>query len=143
MEKKRNNDEQKLQIALCNYVKYALPEVLYFAVPNGGAKSMVQGALLKKMGVKAGVSDMLFFWLGGMGAIELKAPNGRPSDSQIAFGEAWTKRGGNFVICYSLEDCETAFRAWGLLPKYKLPIMQSSERIMLQQVVAHEMYRRD
>lgn len=99
--------------------------------------------MLKKAGVKAGVADMLFFWQGGIGAIELKAGKNKLSDSQVAFSEAWIKRGGKFACCYDLDQVEAAFRAWGLIPKYKQPTLESSARSMLQQAVWDEMMRRD
>ncbi len=64
---KRGNLEMKLQIAVSSYLDYALPNILYFAVPNGGSRNLIEAALLKKAGVKAGVADLLLFWNGGMG----------------------------------------------------------------------------
>lgn len=55
------------------------------AIPNGGARSVREGARLKAEGVKPGVSDLLLplrrqgkagFWL------EMKAPKQRPTKSQ-------------------------------------------------------------
>lgn len=142
---KRGNLEQKLQIAVMNYIRMAFPDVLVFAVPNGGKRSMIEAALMKKMGVLAGVSDLLLFWNGGHGAIELKRPDktARMSDSQIAFSEEWTKRGGKFACCNSLEQVEDALKSWGLSTRYKTPPMEKSGRNMLMQVAQHELYRRD
>jgi len=78
---KRGNLEARLQIAVINYIRMAFPDVLCFAVPNGGARKKnsegvpIEAIMLKKMGVLAGVSDLLLFWNGGMGAIELKRPD--------------------------------------------------------------------
>lgn len=143
---KRGNLEQKLQIAVINYVRMAFPDVLIFAVPNGGKRSLIEAALMKKMGVLAGVSDLLLFWGGGHGAIELKRPDKKAvmSDSQIAFSEIWTKRGGKFACCNSLDGVEAALKSWGLTTRYHTPRhLDATGRQMLQQVVMHEMYRRD
>lgn len=132
---KRGNQEQKLQIAVSSYLDYALPDVLYFAVPNGGKRSLIEAALMKKMGVKAGVADLLLFWKGGMGAIELKRPDKKAymSEAQHDFSNQWRDKGGKFACCNSLDMVEECLKSWGLSPKYKVPIMEGSRRIMLQQ----------
>lgn len=142
---KRGNMESKLQIAVVNYIRTAFPEVLCFAVPNTAKRSVIEGAMMKKMGTMAGVSDLLLFWLGGMGAIELKRPDKKAymSDSQIEFSEQWIKRGGKFACCNSLEGVQEALLSWGLTTRYKLPTMERSGRNMFMQVTAYEMYRLD
>ena len=142
---KRGNMESKLQIAVVNYIRMAYPDVLCFAVPNGGKRSIIEAAMMKKMGVLAGVSDLLLFWYGGMGAIELKRPDKKAamSDSQVGFAEQWTQRGGKFALCNSLETVQAALNSWGLSTRYKIPTMEASGRSMLQQIVHHEMMRRD
>lgn len=143
---KRGNQEQKLQIGVINYIRMAFPDVLVFAVPNGGKRSMIEAALLKKTGVLAGVSDLLLFWQGGYGAIELKRPDKKAvmSDTQWAFAEEWQKRGGKFACCNSLDGVEAALKSWGLGTRYKTPLhLDATGRQMLQQVVMHEMMRRD
>lgn len=140
---KRGNLEQKLQIAVVNYIRMAFPDVLCFAVPNGGKRTMIEAAMLKKMGVLAGVSDLLLFWNGGYGAIELKRPDKTAymSDTQVEFAETWRKLGGRFALCNSLEGVEAALKSWGLSTRYQPPPMEKSGRNMLQQIVAHELYR--
>jgi hypothetical protein len=128
-----------------NYVRMAFPDVLIFAVPNGGKRSLIEAAMMKKMGVLAGVSDLLLFWDGGHGAIELKRPDKKVamSPSQVDFSIAWIERGGRFACCNSLDGVEDTLKAWGLGTRYKTPPMEKSGRNMLMQVAQHEMYRRD
>lgn len=142
---KRGNLETKLQISVINYIRMAFPDVLVFAVPNGGKRSMIEAAMMKKMGVLAGVSDLLLFWNGGYGAIELKRPDKTAymSPTQIEFAETWRKLGGRFALCNSLDGVEAALKSWGLTTRYQPPPMEKSGRNMLQQIVAHELYRRD
>lgn len=142
---KRGNLEQKLQIAVVNYIRMAFPDVLCFAVPNGGKRSVIEAAMLKKMGVLAGVSDLLLFWNGGYAAIELKRPdkNASMSPSQIEFAETWRKLGGRFALCNSLDGVEAALKSWGLVTKYRTPTMERSERSMLFQITADALYGRD
>lgn len=142
---KRVNLEQKLQIAVINYIRMAYPDVLAFSVPNGGTRNPIEAAMLKKSGVLAGVSDLLLFWPGGHGAIELKRPDKKAvmSDSQVAFSEAWMARGGKFACCNSLDQVEDNLKSWGLTTRYKTPPMERSGNNMLMQVVMHELYKRD
>lgn len=149
---KRGNAEAKLQIAVINYIRMAFPDVLVFAVPNGGSRKKnakgvpIEAIMMKKMGVLAGVSDLLLFWRGGYGAIELKRPDkaARMSENQIGFADAWQQRGGKFACCNSLDSVEAALKAWGLTTRYHTPpTLERSGRNMLMQVAQHELYRRD
>ena len=142
---KRGNQEFKLQVSVINYIRMAFPDVLAFAVPNGGTRNPIEAAMLKKAGVLAGVSDLLLFWPGGYGAIELKRPDKKAvmSDPQWAFAETWQKCGGKFACCNSSEGVEAALKSWGLVTRYRTPPMERSGRNMLMQVVQHELYRSD
>ncbi|ROS05724.1 VRR-NUC domain-containing protein [Sinobacterium caligoides] len=70
-----------------------------FAIPNGGGRSKTEGALLKKTGVKAGVSDLfLSIASGGYNGlyVEMKKPKDlKPSTqaNQKQFLERRLKRG--------------------------------------------------
>ena len=85
----RNYTEQALQIAVVHHFK-ALEALkknfTFFAVPNGGKRDKREGALLKAMGVRPGVHDLLFLLPGGKTIlIELKAEGGRMSACQEEF----------------------------------------------------------
>lgn len=59
-----------------------------FAVPNGGKRSPLEAAIMKGLGVTAGVSDIIVLIpAGGMHGmvIELKAPGGKPTELQRDF----------------------------------------------------------
>lgn len=61
----------------------------FYAVPNGGARHAVTGAILKREGVRRGVPDVMCDVPGGQGysglALEFKAPKGVMSREQIAW----------------------------------------------------------
>lgn len=66
-----------------------------------------QGALLKRMGVKAGVSDIFVAKPSqGFGAcfIELKAKGGKPSPAQLKFLETMNGNGYLAVIRYGSDE---------------------------------------
>ena len=77
------------------------------AIPNGGRRNAREGARLKKMGVKAGVSD-LFLALprGGFSGmwIELKAPKGRPQQNQLDWLDLMASAGYAAVMCHGWES---------------------------------------
>lgn len=61
MTTRRRHPEHQLQTACFKWFNLQYPEFrgLLFAVPNGGGRSRIEGALLKAEGVVAGVADML------------------------------------------------------------------------------------
>lgn len=60
--KKASATEHDLQVACVGWFRAAYPKYagLMFAIPNGGARSAVQGAKLKAEGVLRGVPDLMF-----------------------------------------------------------------------------------
>lgn len=73
-----------------------------FAVPNAGSGklSLKQGALLKREGLQAGVSDLIVVLQNKIVFVEIKNPNGkgRQSDSQKDFEQEVKKRGHDYII---------------------------------------------
>lgn len=113
--------EQALQQAVYKYIRYAAPHVLVFHVPNGmragGRNPIATGAIFKSMGVVPGVADLLLFWKevgihAGCGAIELKAGKGKLTDHQVSFSVQWTKLGGKYAVCKSIDDVEASLKHW-------------------------------
>jgi hypothetical protein len=105
------NDEHKNQHALCEWWKikhkgYGLPEFALFAVPNGGARNAVTGAILKREGVRKGVCDLMLMKRNKDHAglfIEMKATKGIVSKDQQAFID-FANQDYKAVICYNWED---------------------------------------
>lgn len=78
--------EDDVQIAVVDALRVAGELVIH--VPNGGKRSRSEGARLKRLGVLAGVPDLLVFsvpaGLEARGvALEVKSPGGRPSKAQL------------------------------------------------------------
>lgn len=108
--------EQQLQQAVIRYLQYAAHDCLFFHVPNniprGDARAKRIGGIMKSMGVMAGVADLLLFWRGGMGAIELKSEKGKQTDSQRLFERQWVYFGGQYAICRSLDEVQRVLNEW-------------------------------
>lgn len=114
------SQEDILQIACSNYLKLQYPKALFCHVPNGGNRSAVTGAVLKRMGTKKGVPDLLIFDRRGEYAglaIELKVTykrvnkNGtikltdnKPSPEQEEWLERLYYNGWRTHVIYSFES---------------------------------------
>lgn len=107
--------EDVLQRAVLDYIRVVLPHAVVFHVPNGGYRNAIEGARLKRLGVMAGVADLVL--LAGQGRVfflELKAPKGRTTEAQEAFGEAARALGCGWALIRSIDDLALAFKAWGI-----------------------------
>lgn len=83
----RRRPEQALQKLVVEHLELAYPGLLFFHVPNSsGNRGAHLGGILKAMGVKAGVPDLVLILPNGLaGFIELKAAKGKLSPAQDAF----------------------------------------------------------
>ena len=73
-----------------------------YHIPNERKCTVIEGARLKRIGVKAGVSDLFLPYPVGRYHglyIEMKTPDGRVSDSQTEFLEAMKRYGYAAYIC--------------------------------------------
>lgn len=111
----RKISEDELQIMVMNYIRSAYPEAISFHVPNGGARSKSQGALLKAMGVLPGVSDVfimkkkynqfpLCIYSGLI--IELKVKPNKPTKEQLEFLKRMKEQGFQTHVCYEYEEAK-------------------------------------
>ena len=106
--------EDRLQIAVMDYLRYQYPNVLAIHVANERATSPMQGALLKRKGVTAGVPDVLIFQpkvecgkLAYYGlAIELKVGKNRTTPAQMLILHEFTVSGWAAHVCYSFDEAK-------------------------------------
>jgi hypothetical protein len=109
------NAEARIQAAIVAWVRAVAPELLIFAVPNGGLRSKAEAARMKWTGVLAGVPDLVIVAPGGRAYfIEVKPAAGRLSPDQLAILDALLALGTPPAICRSIDDTRRAFAAWGL-----------------------------
>lgn len=91
------------------------PGVFAFHVPNGGARSPIEAAILKGLGVVAGVPDIIAIRDGTTFALELKAEGGRLSAAQLQTQQALRAAGAVVDVATSLDQALAQFEAWALL----------------------------
>lgn len=152
--KRMARPEQRMQIAIFNFLlpRMALPmyrdQFLAFHVPNGGGRSKAEGEILKRMGVMAGVADivMLFRPLTLLGTeqrqsttvfIELKAYNPPPPVRLKKDGTPVKARARSEKTETGLEDSQIEFRnrVTGLGFRYVL-LIAKDERDAINQIAA-------
>jgi hypothetical protein len=121
---KRAHPEDSIQKAVCDHLRArAAPGVLWFHVPNGaklgGARNAkgiaIQGARLKGLGVRPGVSDLILVHRGRAFALELKAPSGRATEQQMQFVSDFNAAGGFGTIASGLDEALRILEVWGLV----------------------------
>ena len=109
------NGEARRQASIVDFVRWVAPQVVIFAVPNGGLRSKSEAARLKWQGVLAGVLDLVLvlpdarvaFW-------ETKTPAGRISAAQHAFIDQLDRRGHSWALVRSIDDARRELAALGI-----------------------------
>jgi hypothetical protein len=102
--------EDVIQNAICKYLD--MRKVCYWAVPNGGSRKggAIEGARLKKTGVKSGVPDITVVYDGMYWGLEVKRPatdkhpKGYLTQSQKDMHEKIRNAGGSVETVYSVAD---------------------------------------
>ena len=108
--------EDAIQIAIANHLRArAKPGVVWWHCPNGGRRSIREAVRFKKMGVRAGVSDIIAYHNREAFALELKAPKGRPTVEQLEFQADFRAAGGHAVVAQGQDEALAILEAWGLL----------------------------
>lgn len=97
--------EDSFQTSVARYLDSL--KLLWFHCPNGGSRNKIEGAKLKGMGVKKGVSDVIIceprLQYSGM-IIELKVGRNKVSPEQLEFLDNMKARGWRTLISYSLDE---------------------------------------
>lgn len=113
----KRHPERDLQYAVMNYFRSVCPEAEAIHIPNGGYRRVIEASILKGMGVKAGVPDILVMWSPAkFGFIELKAPRQitRLSDAQKSFMGRLKILGIPCSVVSSLDSLASVIREWGI-----------------------------
>jgi hypothetical protein len=114
--RRRQRPEAEIQRAVCDHLRLrAHPGVLWAHCPNGGSRDVREAVHLKRMGVLAGVSDLLLWHRGVSYALELKAPGGRLSEAQLEFLARFEKAGGYSASAEGIDQALAILEAWQLL----------------------------
>ena len=113
--RKRRKPEQGLHLAVAQYLNMALLEesgAFWCHVPNGGMRDVVEAALLKRMGTKPGVPDIIILFKRRTYGIELKSLEGRTSTAQKETQANMLRAGAKISICRSVDDVQMQLDKW-------------------------------
>lgn len=111
---RRRTEEQDFHKQVAHYLTLVMPDdVVWTTFPAGGG-GRVRGAILKAMGLRPGVPDILWWCRGCFGGIELKARKGVMSENQKVFRAAFISAGGHYFLAKSIEEIEAHLLERGL-----------------------------
>jgi hypothetical protein len=91
------------------------PGVFAFHPANGGYRKPIEAAIMKGMGVVAGVPDIIAIHEGRVYALELKAERERATPKQQEAIAAMEAAGAFTAIAEGLDRALACLEAWGLL----------------------------
>ena len=120
----RRRPEAQLQRSVIQHLRIrGARGALFWHTPNGaylGGKRTskgvaIQGAIMKALGVLAGVADICILHAGQFYALELKAPGGRSTEAQLAFRDAVNAAGGFATEAVGIDAALAVLTTWGLL----------------------------
>jgi hypothetical protein len=113
---RRARPEDAIQRAVVqHYQQRRAPGVFMFSVPNGGYRRAIEAAVMAGTGTVAGVPDTIWIKNARVYGLELKAPNGRVSASQLTTLAAMEDAGAVTCIADGLDAALAAIEAWGML----------------------------
>ena len=114
LKKKRSSLESDTQARFFAWLLKSYPELrlLCFAVPNGGARHVLEAINLKKTGLTPGIPDVYCaISRGGFHGlfIEFKAGRNKLTDAQKVMFDKFSEAGYKCEVCYSFEDAVKVF----------------------------------
>lgn len=106
--------EQRLHRQIAQFLSVALlPPAWFTTVPAGGG-GLVRGKILKGLGLKIGVPDVLVCYQGIAHFIEIKTRTGRVAPEQKACHADLVAAGCKVGVARSIDDVVSLLTAWGI-----------------------------
>jgi VRR-NUC domain len=112
----RRRLEQQIQKALADHLRVRAAVGTYWFHPaNGGARTAIEGAILKACGVRAGTPDLILIKDGKTFGLELKAPGGRVSPAQAQAHQEMKTAGAEVAVAVGIDEAIEQLEIWQLL----------------------------
>jgi hypothetical protein len=116
MRHRRSNSEAQIQRAVFQHLKArGAPGVFAFHPANGGYRKPIEAAILKGMGLVAGVPDLIAIHQGRVYGLELKAEGGKPTAKQVETIAAMQMAGAIAGVAVGLDAALRWLEECGLL----------------------------
>lgn len=113
---RKRNPETALQCTIVQHLQArGMPGLVFFHVPNGGYRTKAEAGILKAMGVRPGVADLILLHRNKTFALELKAQGGRATEEQMAFLSEADLAGAFTALATGVDAALATLEAWGLL----------------------------
>ena len=111
--RKPRHIEESIQVACVKWFRLQYPNLVIFAVPNGGSRNLYEAKNMKESGTLAGVADLVIVGNGGRVLfVEMKAGKNKQEDSQVLFQNKVEKLGHKYIICRSKEQFMKEVDLW-------------------------------
>jgi hypothetical protein len=91
------------------------PGVFAFHPANGGYRKPIEAAIMKSMGVRPGVPDVILIHQGKVFGLELKAEGGRITPKQTETIAAMEAAGATVHVAVGIDQALERLETWGLL----------------------------
>lgn len=125
--RRQRRSEQQLHRAVIEHLRWrAAPDVWFAHYPGGGYRRPIEAAILKSLGTREGVPDLLIVAPeveSGKRAgcklycIELKSSTGKLSPSQRACHAELRRAGATVETVSDIDHALELLTAWGILPE--------------------------
>jgi hypothetical protein len=113
---RRFGSEDQIQRAVFQHLRIrGAPNLFAFHPANGGYRRPIEAAVLKGLGVRVGVPDVITIHEGRSYGLELKATGGRATEAQLTTIAAMEAAGALCYIAEGLDHALAVLEAWGLL----------------------------
>ena len=114
---RRHEETHRVHIPLVAHIRRRqVPGLVWWHSPQGAHMGARQGALMKAMGLRPGVADLVFLHRGQFYAMELKiVAGGRAQAEQKQFLLDISGAGGIAAVCHGLDEALATLEGWGLI----------------------------
>jgi hypothetical protein len=114
--RRRQQPERLIHQALAHHLELRLPRDAFWWHPaTGGKRSALTGSLMKSLGSKPGLPDMMVLMNTRLYGLELKAPGGRLSDVQKECHARLREAGAIIGVATGIDEALGLLNTWGVL----------------------------
>src|SRR5262245_27424011 len=114
--RRRRRPEQDLQRAVLEHLElYSVPNCDWFHVGNGGWRSPVEAKVLKSLGVRPGVPDLILIRDGQTFGLELKTEIGKLTSVQRTAHVLMRAAGAEVEVAYGIDEAIELLQRWQIL----------------------------
>jgi hypothetical protein len=112
---RRRQPERAIQSSIVDFLRYIIPHVLVFAIPNGAPRNTYGLVSHYVPGLTPGIPDLAVCLRGGrIVFLEIKTKTGRASDVQIAIHGRLNALGHDVAVVRNLDDVRRALKIWNI-----------------------------